>query len=150
MSTQISSLHIRRSILIMAGPALVWQEFMSFERFAAWFSRGHTLEIYEPRLGGSVELSVDIDGESWHFGGPILAFEDGRELTFEDHWKPPHTNPVSTFITFRLTALYGGTHVELLHHGWDRFGADAARNHAGVERSWDLKHLLALQTIVEA
>lgn len=152
MATHISPLHVRRSILIMAGPDKVWQEFTSFKRFEAWFSTGHTLEVYEPKLGGEVELSVDISGEDkrWHFGGKILAFDEGEELTFIDRWKPPQSQPVETYITFRLAQLYGGTHVELLHHGWDRFGEDAANSHIGVESSWDLKHLIGLKKTAEA
>jgi len=150
MGTQISPLHVRRSTFIKASPSRVWQEFTTFDRFVEWFGKGHRLEVYEPEFGGNVELSVDIGSEIWRFGGPITVFEEGKELTFEDHWKPPHTLAVATFITFRLTPLYDGTHIELFHHGWDRFGNDAAKHHAGVESSWDLKHLLALQAIVES
>ena len=51
MGITISLLSVRRSILIQASPATVWQEFGSFERFAAWFGRGHELHQFEPTLG---------------------------------------------------------------------------------------------------
>ena len=49
MGVQIGPLHVRRSILIQATPEEVWREFESFERIAAWLSRGHTLHVFEPR-----------------------------------------------------------------------------------------------------
>jgi hypothetical protein len=80
MGVQIGPLHVRRSALIHATPARVWQEFASFDRLAAWFGRGHQLEEYQPELGGQVRLSVEIEGVRRPFGGPILAFEPAREL----------------------------------------------------------------------
>ncbi len=43
MGITISLLNVRRSILIQAPPERVWQEFESFDRFAAWFGLGHEL-----------------------------------------------------------------------------------------------------------
>ena len=83
MGITISLLNVRRSILIQASPAKVWQEFGSFERFAAWFGRGHELHLFEPKLGSLVDLSVVIDAEERHFGGPIVVWEPEREVTFE-------------------------------------------------------------------
>ena len=40
MGLQIGLLNVRRSILIQAPPDRVWQEFETFDRFAAWFNRG--------------------------------------------------------------------------------------------------------------
>ena len=63
MGLRISLLNVRRSILIQASPTRVWQEFESFERIAAWLGHGHQLHVFEPRLGGQVDMSVEIDGE---------------------------------------------------------------------------------------
>lgn len=149
MGITISHLNVRRSILIQASPARVWQEFESFDRFAAWFGRGHELHRYEAKLGGQVELSVEIDGERRFFGGPVLVLEREREVTFESDWFAPHSQPVPCFFTLRLTALYDGTLVEIFHHGFERFGADAADSLQGYEEGWDVKHLTALRAIVE-
>src|SRR5262245_53775524 len=105
MGIEISALHVRRSSLIQATPERVWQEFTSFDRLAAWFGRGHRLEAYEPRLGGRVRLSVEIDGAKRAFGGRILIFEAGRELSFSSNWESDGW-PVPTLITLRLTPLY--------------------------------------------
>ena len=149
MGIQISLLNVRRSILIKAPPARVWQEFESFERIAAWFGRGHELHQFEPELGGSVEMSVVMEGEKRHYGGPIIVWEPEREVSFESNWEVPHAWPVPTFFTFRLTPLYDETMVEIFHHGFERFGADAAGYLEGYEEGWDLKHLKALRSIVE-
>ena len=149
MGISISLLNVRRSILIRAYPARVWREFESFERVAGWFGRGHELHQFEPKLGGRVDMSVEIEAEKRHYGGPIIIWEAERELTFESNWEAPHAWPVPTFFTFRLTALYDETMVELFHHGFERFGADAAGYLEGYEEGWDVKHLKALRSIVE-
>jgi len=148
MSTIIGPLHVRRSIFIEATPARVWQEFESFERISRWLNLGHTLHMLEPHLGGRVELSVDIDGEQRFYGGEILRFDVQREMTFDVQWQKPHQWPVPTFWTYRLSALYGGTHVEIFHHGFERLGAAAADNLEGYEGGWDIKHLQALRAVV--
>lgn len=149
MGIKLSLLHVRRSILIQAPPARVWQEFESFERFSAWFGRGHELHQFEPRLSGPVDMSVELDGEKRHYGGPIIVWEPEREVTFENNWEGPHAWPVPTFFTFRLTPLYDGTAVEIFHHGFERYGADAADYLQGYEEGWDVKHLKALREIIE-
>jgi uncharacterized protein YndB with AHSA1/START domain len=148
MGTQISALHVRRSSLIRATTERVWQEFTSFERLAAWFGRGHQLEVYEPGVGGQVRLSVEIDGAKRAFGGPILIFEPARELTFSNNWESEGW-PVPTLITLRLTPLFDACHVELFHHGFERLGSDADTELQGYEAGWHSRHLEALKAIVE-
>lgn len=149
MGLTIGRLNVRRSILIQASPARVWQEFESFERIASWLSRGHELHTFEPRVGGKVEMSVEIDGKRRHYGGSVLIFEPEREVSFDSQWEPPHSWIVPTFWTIRLSALYDGTLVEIFHHGFERLGADAADNLQGYEDGWNVIHLKALRSIVE-
>ena len=99
-------------------------------------------------MGGQVEMSVEYGGEERFYGGEILVFDPGREVTFESQWRPPHAWPVPTFWTIRLTPIYGGTQVEIFHHGFERLGVDAADNLEGYEEGWDVKHLKALRGIV--
>lgn len=148
MGIEIGALHVRRSGLIQATAERVWQEFGSFERLAAWFGRGHQLEAYEPRLGGEVRLSVEVDGDRRAFGGPILVFEPARELTLSNNWESDGW-PVPTLLTFRLTPLSDACHVELFHHGFERLGRDAAEELEGYEAGWPSRHLEALKRIVE-
>jgi hypothetical protein len=46
--------------------------------------------------------------------------------------------------------LYEGSLVEVIHHGYERFGVHAADVLQGNEGHWDLHHLLALREIVES
>jgi uncharacterized protein YndB with AHSA1/START domain len=149
MGVQIGALNVRRSILINAPPRRVWAEFVSLEAMRAWFGRGHLLHVYEPRLGGGVDLSVEIDGERRHYGGRVLVFDADREVTFESNWAAPHSWPVPTLITIRITPLYEVSLVEIFHHGFERLGGAAADNLEGYEQGWDVKHLTALRAIVE-
>lgn len=149
MGITISLLNVRRSIFIQAPPQRVWQEFETFDRIAAWFGRGHELHRFEPKLGGAVDLSITIDGEQRHYGGPVVVFEREREVSFESNWRAPHAWPVPTFFTLRLTPLYEGTLVEIFHHGFERLGADAADSLQGYEEGWDVQHLTALREIIE-
>jgi uncharacterized protein YndB with AHSA1/START domain len=149
MGITIGLLNVRRSILIQAPPERVWQEFGGFERIAAWFGQGHDLHQFEAKLGGQVQLSVVIDGDRRYFGGRVVVFEPQREVSFESNWEGPHAWPVPTFFTLRLTPVYESTMVEILHHGFERFGADAADNLEGYEDGWDVKHLKSLRAIVE-
>ena len=149
MGMEISRLYVRRSILIQASPARVWQEFESFERIKAWLNRGHELHTFEPRIGGQVAMSVEIDGQRRHYGGKVLIYEPEREISFDNQWEPPHSWPVPTFWTIRLTSIYDATLVEIFHHGFERLGKDAADNLQGYEEGWNVIHLKALRSIIE-
>ena len=148
MATEIGTLHVRRSGLIAASPARVWEEFTTFERLSAWFGRGHRLETYVPQVGGEVLLSVEIDGERRTFGGAILVFDPGLELTFSNNWTERGWR-VPTTLTLRLQALGAACHVELIHHGFERLGASAGTELEGYESGWHSRHLEALKSIVE-
>lgn len=148
MGMTIGVLHMRRSVLVEAPPERVWEELTAFERVDAWLGIGHRLHNFEPWVDGQVELSVTIDGEAQFFGGPILVWEPGREVSFEVNWDGPLAWPVPTFWTIRLTPLYDGTLVELFHHGFERLGAAAADALEDYEAGWDVKHLRALRSIV--
>ena len=150
MGLDIGLLNVRRSIFIEASPTRVWQEFESLERIAPWFGLGHELHKFDVALGGQVDMSIESDGERSHYGGPIVVFEPGREVSFESNWEGANAWPVPTFFTIRLTPLYDGTLVELFHHGFERLGAAAADNLEGYEEGWGLNHLKALREIVEA
>jgi uncharacterized protein YndB with AHSA1/START domain len=149
MGLEIGVLSVRRCILILAPPERIWEEFETADRFAAWYGTGHTLELYQPRLGGDIQMSVDIDGVHSRFGGKITVFDPGIELSFDNNWFSNNAWPVPTFITLRLRQHYDGTMVELFHHGFERLGADAADQLQNYEAGWDVHHLAALRAIVE-
>lgn len=149
MGLDIGKLHVRRSIFIAAAPDRVWNEFETMERFSAWFGLGHSLRSYEPVVGGSVELSVDRGSGRRAYGGEILIFDIGREVSFTINWHDPDLAwPVPTLWTIRLTPLYDGSLVEIFHHGFERLGKDAPDELQGYEDGWDITHLKALRGIV--
>ena len=149
MGTTISPLNVRRSILIQASCQRVWQEFDSIETVSKWFGVGHQLNQFEPKLGGLVDLSVEINNSRRHFGGQITVWSPGQEVTFENNWAPPHAWPVPTFFTIRLSPIYNSTMVEFFHHGFERLGIGAADALEGYEGGWDVTHLKGLRAIVE-
>ncbi len=154
MGLQIGTLAVRRSIFIRANPERVWQEFASADRIAAWLDRGHTLHSIDPRPGGEVDFSVEVDGKRRFFGGSVVVYDRECEMSFQIAWREPWEADFSTatpsFWTFRLTPLYGGTQVEIFHHGFEQAGALAADLLEGYEEGWDIKHLKALRGLIEA
>ena len=150
-ATSIDSiLTVRRCIRINAAPERVWREFETFDAMSRWWGTGHRLVSYEPRVGGEIEMEVDVDGALQRFGGRILVFDHAQELTFEDNWSGPMAWNVPLFMTLRLTPVAGGTIVELIQHGFERLGDQAAELHRGLEGGWTVRQLAALREIVEA
>jgi uncharacterized protein YndB with AHSA1/START domain len=153
-------LKVRRSIHIAAPPPRVWEEFTTRPRMAAWWGRvvaqaeagqpnGQHLVVYEPRLGGRIEMEVGMDGAPARYGGTITGFDAAREFTFENDWIPNTGWQAPTHITLRLTPALGGTLVELFHHGFEHTGPDAAAEHAGYEQGWGMLQLASLKDVVE-
>lgn len=122
MGMQISQLNVRRSTYIDATPKHVWSEFETFDRFKALYSAGHELEVYEAKVLGQIELSVDIKGVPHPFGGTIKVFNPETEFSFSYNWFTERAWPVPTFVTVRLTPYFEGTLVEHFHHGFERLG----------------------------
>src|SRR3972149_1159637 len=150
MATQIGPFAVRRSIWIKATPERVWRGFETFERMKAWFGPGHALTQYEPRVGGVVETDAgELEGEKLLFRGRVTVFDPPRELTFEQDWIG-HGWTAPPLITLRLSAVQGGTLVELFHHGFERVGDDPGENLRGFEGGWTLRQLEALRQLVEA
>lgn len=156
-----SVLVVRRSIHIRATPERVWEEFRDFERMNGWWGltlgppeagtpNGQRLKIYEPHLGGRIEMEVLFDGAPVRYGGKIIVFEPGRELTFECDWIPNQGWLHPTFLTIRLTPALGGTLVELMHHGFERTGDNGSEEHAGYEGGWGMTQLQALRKVAVA
>jgi uncharacterized protein YndB with AHSA1/START domain len=153
MGLEIGKLAVRRSAYVAAPPRRVWREFESEERIRGWLDRGHTLHAIEPREGGRVELSVELDGARRRFGGAVVVCEPMRELSFEIQWTSPweasYSRLPASYWTIRLTALWAGTLVEIFHHGFELAGEAAGDTLEGYEEGWDVKHLKALRAIVE-
>lgn len=151
MVVSIGPLAVRRSVWIDAPQERVWQEFETFERFAAWFGTGHDLITYEPREGGWVELDCGPleGGHPGRFGGKVVVWDPPNELTFEDAWIPDIGWDAPMLLTLRLTSHLGGTHVELFVHAFERLGPKGTDAHRGYEGGWTTLQLNNLKQIVE-
>ncbi|MDZ4374113.1 MAG: SRPBCC domain-containing protein [Phenylobacterium sp.] len=76
----------------------------------------------------------------------IEVLDAPRRLSFA--WGIP-ASP-ETFVDIRLTRIAGGTHVRLVHSGWDRFDArEAAWLQEGLGRAWHDVALPALKAVAE-
>lgn len=155
-----SVLAVRRSIHIRAPQARVWEELASFSRMDAWWgikigvpeagtAKGQWLDVYEPWVGGRIQMSVNWGGARVGFGGAIRRFEPPEILSFENDWIPNRGWLAPTMMTLRLTPALGGTLVELFHHHFERTGGDVGATHAGYEEGWGMTQLAALKRIVE-
>jgi uncharacterized protein YndB with AHSA1/START domain len=153
-------LKVRRSVLVKATPERVWREFTGFAQMDKWWGAkrgnptageqvGQWLIKYEPRLGGVIEMAVDMAGSRAHFGGTIEVFSAARELTFNNDWKPSQGWAAPTYMTIRLSPALDGTLVELFHHGFERTGGDVASEHMGYEQGWGMLQLVSLKELVE-
>jgi len=149
MAIKISPYHVRRAVWIDAPPARVWEEFTTFERMRAWYGTGHTLTVYEPRVGGTVETAVEIEGVDHRFRGEVRTFEPGVELTFAQQWMGSDwAGPA--LVTIRLGALDGGTLVELFHHGYEALGGGPGGYLDGFESGWTARQVHALRDVIGA
>lgn len=157
---EASPLRVRRSILIAATPERVWREFETQERMTRWWgavtgspeagtSQGQWLDVYEPREGGAIRMSVNWDGARVSYGGTIKRLARAQELTFENDWIPNRGWKAPTYVTLRLTPALSSTLVELFHHGFERTGGDIATEHAGYEQGWGMTQLNALKALVD-
>jgi uncharacterized protein YndB with AHSA1/START domain len=161
MNPEHSVLRVRRSIHIKASPDRVWNEFTTFELMDRWWgarigdpvagtSKGQFLLEYTPRVGGRIEMAVDMGGQRVRYGGDIKVFNASRELTFENDWIPNQGWTAPTYVTLRLAPALDGTLVELFHHGFEHTGGDVGAEHAGYEQGWGMTQLSALKAAVEA
>lgn len=150
---------VRRSIHVNADASRVWEEFEDFERMRQWWGavtgvheagsgNGQKLIVYDARQGGLIEMEVLFQGAPMRYGGRIVVFDPGRELTFECDWIPNQGWAHPTYITIRLTSCLGGTLVEILHHGFERTGRNWADDHAAYEDGWSMTQLKALRSVL--
>ncbi len=151
-----SVLVVRRSIQIPAPPQRVWREFRDFAALDRWRGRlsgephagqgnGQRLVVYDPRVGGRIEMEILLRGAPVRYGGPIVTFRPAAELTFESDWYPNQGWQRPTGITLRLSPALSGTLVELLHFGFEWTGGDGSAEHAGYEAGWGMLQLNTLR-----
>ena len=76
----------------------------------------------------------------------IEVFDQPRRLSFS--WGFPDVP--DTWVDIRLRRIPGGTHVRLVHSGWDQFEARESENlRGGLGRAWHTVALPALKAVAE-
>ena len=135
-----TDLAIRKTIHVDASPEHAFEVFT--RRIGSWWplethspgamlgSPPRELQL-EPREGGRFYEVGDSGEHSW---GRVLAYDPPRRVVIE--WNVNHANP-ATEIEVTFTPEAGGTRVELVHTGWERY-ADPAETRASYdgENGW--------------
>jgi uncharacterized protein YndB with AHSA1/START domain len=88
--------------------------------------------VLEGRVGGRLyERSVDGDEGQW---GTVTAYEPPTRLVLS--WHPNLDRPAPTEIEVTFTPLGEGTHVELVHRGWEVLGDVALEARDSYDGGW--------------
>lgn len=121
----------------LTEPALVtqWMGCLQFRPEA-----GHIFYLQpdrERRAAGDVTGSIACR---------IEVLDEPRRLSFS--WGFPETP--DTWVDIRLRRIPGGTHVRLVHSGWDQFeDFETEQVRGGLGRAWHTVALPALRTVAE-
>ena len=125
----------------------VWRALTDPARVAEWMGclgfralPGHVFYLQphrERREAGDVEGAIACR---------IQMLDAPRRLSFT--WTFPETD--ETYVSLRLTRIPGGTHVRLVHTGWETYAAEeTAAMREGLARAWHNVALPALKRVAE-
>jgi uncharacterized protein YndB with AHSA1/START domain len=141
MIETMTDLTIRRSVTVAAPPERAFEVFT--ERMHTWWPLAtHSVRglrdgappaelHFEPRPGGRFYEKTGDEECSW---GTVLVCEPPHRLVYEWHVNPENP-PTEVEVTF--TPEDGGTRVDLVHRGWERFPADSpTREGYDSETGW--------------
>ena len=126
-----------KSVTVRCPPAVAFRRFT--EEIGSWWplATHHTSDdpqscALEGRVGGRVfERSKDGAERVW---GVIEQWEPPRRLAFS--WQVRLTAEEAQRIEVTFTPTAGGTHVELVHSGWEKLGDAAAARRDGYDKGW--------------
>lgn len=118
----------------LTEPALVSQ-WMGALRFRA--EAGHVFYLQPDRTRRQAGDATD------GIACRIEVLDEPRRLTFS--WGLPHTS-----VDIRLRVIAGGTHVRLVHSGWDQFDDREVEGiQGGMGHAWHAVALPALRRVAE-
>lgn len=138
---------IEAVIEIEAPPARAWRALIEPDLVESWLGALG----YFPKLGRVFYMQPDakkrdagdIEGAT-HCQIDVL--EPQRRLRFS--WYYPETP--KTYVTLTLTPIPGGTHVALVHAGWEPFGPDVRPIRDALADGWSGNALPQLKALVES
>jgi uncharacterized protein YndB with AHSA1/START domain len=130
---------IRKSVLVPAPPEAAFRRF-THEMGSWWPLARHSVGgertrtcIFEARAGGHIyERLLDGSTALW---GTVSLCDPPHRLAFS--WHPGRAPDTAQTVEVRFTGEGSGTRVDLVHGGWERFGAAADAMHANYARGWD-------------
>ncbi len=125
---------IHKTIHIDAPPEMVWDYLTRSDHLARWFHRPKA----DLALGAYEMPGEDGAPLVW---GDVTRIEPPYRLTYSFTARP--MGQLVTTVDYTLTALHGGTKLDLVHAGWP----DTAKNFGllvAFDAGWD-KHLLRLR-----
>lgn len=129
---------IRRSISVS------WDQETAFRRFTAefaswWPSRTHSIGgerlqrvVFEPRLNGRIYEEHE-DGRRFQWG-EIILWEPPNRVKFT--WHPSRDPATAQEVELHFRSEAGGTTLELISFGWERWGKGARRARRGYNVGW--------------
>lgn len=142
MSTQQTSLTIRKSAVVAAPPDRAFQVFT--DDLASWWPlQSHSVggmsgkrvetAVLEGRVGGRFyERMADGTEAYW---GEVTAWEPPHRLAIA--WQVNPDWPAPTDIEVRFTPEGDGTRVDFEHRGWEKIGDLAEEAHGNYTGGWE-------------
>lgn len=142
---------VDRSILVACSPDRAFRAFTG--EIAAWWpiethsisQRNGTKVCLEAGVGGRVyEISEDGQEYDW---GRILEWSPPRHFSMT--WHPGRSSDTHQVLEVRFSSEADGTHVHLIHRGWEMLGEAAQAKRDDYDGGWskileqDFAHYLA-------
>jgi uncharacterized protein YndB with AHSA1/START domain len=145
LNRTISIAPVRKAVVVEASPARAFEVFTA--GIDSWWPKTHSIgatpitkSVIEPFVGGRWYTRHE-DGKDVVIGH-VRAWEPGSRLVVgwevSADWKPDPRAEFASEVEVRFVAEGAGhTRVEVLHHQFERMGAEAGEKmRAGVDGGW--------------
>ncbi|MGB0800068.1 MAG: SRPBCC family protein [Planktomarina sp.] len=118
---------LRKTILLQAEPAQVWEYLTDPDKIATWFHKPQAALA----LGETYEMLGKDSGEVF-MSGKVLVAEPHTRLEYEFHLVP--MGNTQSHVAWTLEAVEGGTRLSLVHSGLPQAAMGLA---FGLDKGWD-------------
>jgi hypothetical protein len=88
--------------------------------------------IFEGKVGG--QIFEEWEDGSRHVWGTVTVWEPFSRAAFT--WHPGRPVDTAQQVEVRFTAAGNSTRLDLIHSGWEHYGADAAKARGGYGIGW--------------
>lgn len=122
---------IRRSVLLRAPIALVWDYLTQADKIALWLMPND----FEPVSGHNFTMQCDpAMGSGSQIQAEVLEIDPPRRLVYSWLIEIP---PLETVLSIDLTEDDAGTRLDLVHSGWAGLASDQGELTSRHEMGWD-------------